>query len=587
MREDWREVSLGDVVEINPESVRGWDEGKQIRYVEISCVSTEMGIDLTEVNTFKLGDAPSRAKRVIRSDDVLVLNVRPNLRKLALVPPDLDGEVATTGFTVLRAKQEALSRYIWAVIRSTKFTEHLVARVTGSTYPAIKAADVKDYTFSLPPPHEQRRIVDLIESVLPSIDTYIDALESHAEVVQAIGQVLLSELLRPPDMRNEWREVTLGDVVDIVSGGTPSTKVPEYWGGDIVWVTPTEVVANNGRYIYDSTRKITQESLTNSSAKMLPIDTVLLTSDASIGAVALSGVPMATATGFKSLVCGPDILPRFAMYWCQAHTREFLSRSVGSTILHLYKKALAAIPMNLPPIEEQQRIVDLIESFLESAGSYSAALEEQTKAIPTLRQALLAELLTPPPRDEWRQVAIGDCCHIQQGKTLALKDIKGGDHPVYGANGTVGWHSDGNIDIPTVALGCRGSCGTVNIAPAGSWFGNNVMGLVPKGKDLSIEFVALLLEKADLRGAGVIQGQVQDQITRKSLSPLQVDIPPIEEQQRIVELIAGMNEVTEEVLQANDSAISSAHTLRAGVLTSLLSGEHEIPDSFNTQVESV
>ncbi len=409
MRESWREVSLEDVVEINPESVRGWDEGKQIRYVEIGCVSPEKGIDLTEVNTFELRDAPTSAKRVIRSDDVLVSNVRPNLRKFALVPPDLDGEVATTGFTVLRAKQEALSRYIWAVIRSTGFTEHLVARVSGAAYPTIKAADVESYTFPLPPTAEQKRIVNLVDSFLESAGSYSNTLEEQAKAIPILRQALLDELLTPPP-RDEWRQVTLGDVVEIVSGGTPPTKTPKYWNGDIVWVTPTEVVANNGHYIYDSARKITQEGLANSSAKMLPIGTVLLTSDASIGAVALSGVPIATATGFKSLICGPDILPRFAMYWCQAHTREFLYRSVGSTILHLYKKALATIPMDLPPIEEQQRLV---------------------------------------------------------------------------------------------------------------------------------------------------------------------------------ELIAGMNEVAEEVLQANDSAISSAHTLRTGVLTSLLSGEYEIPDSFNTQLESI
>ena len=95
-------------------------------------------------------------------------------------------------------------------------------------------------------------------------------------------------------MPDHWQSTTLGEIADVVSGGTPRTKIPEYWGGDIVWVTPTEVVAQEGRIITSSDRMITQEGLDGSSAKMLPVDAVLLTSRATIGAVALAGVPLAT-----------------------------------------------------------------------------------------------------------------------------------------------------------------------------------------------------------------------------------------------------------------------------------------------------
>ncbi len=173
-------------------------------------------------------------------------------------------------------------------------------------------------------------------------------------------------------------------------GGTPSTKTPEYWNGDIIWITPAEVVANQGDYINDSARKITREGLANSSAKMLPVDTVLLTSRATIGAVALSGVPLATNQGFTSLICGSDLLPRFAMYWCQANTREFIIRSTGNTFREISRKNVAAIQMNLPPLEEQQRIIEIISG----ADQMLQATEKAIVHTRSLRDGVLINLLS-------------------------------------------------------------------------------------------------------------------------------------------------------------------------------------------------
>ncbi len=199
MAENWQQVTLGDIVDINPESVREWDDNQSIRYVEIGCIVPEKGINLAEVSEFALKDAPTSAQRVIRANDVLISNVRPNLRKLARVPSELNGEVATTGFTVLRAKQVALPAYIWAVVRATRFTEHLEARVTGSTYPTIKAMDVASYLFSLPPLEEQQRIVKLTESLTESFNTYTEALDQLLETARMVRQALLTDLLTPPE----------------------------------------------------------------------------------------------------------------------------------------------------------------------------------------------------------------------------------------------------------------------------------------------------------------------------------------------------------------------------------------------------
>lgn len=145
-------------------------------------------------------------------------------------------------------------------------------------------------------------------------------------------------------------------------------------------------------------------------------------------------------------------------------------------------------------------------------------------------------------RDGWTKTSLGDVTHIRQGKTLGEIDMAGGTHPVFGANGVIGWHDSGHYDHPVIALGCRGSCGTVRLAPPGAWLGNNVMAVWPKDEtQLSLAFLQLLLEALDLRASGAITGQVQPQITRSSLSPVGVLVPTRTRQRRIVDLIASVS----------------------------------------------
>ncbi len=148
-------------------------------------------------------------------------------------------------------------------------------------------------------------------------------------------------------------------------------------------------------------------------------------------------------------------------------------------------------------------------------------------------------------REGWPLAALDDIAWIQQGRTLATSALRGGEHPVYGANGVIGWHDSGHYPHHVVALGCRGSCGTVHLAPPGAWLANNVMALWAKSADeLDVRYLALTLQSAELIGTGVITGQVQPQITRAGLAPLRIPLPPVTEQRRIVDLIEAVDAST-------------------------------------------
>lgn len=188
--------------------------------------------------------------------------------------------------------------------------------------------------------------------------------------------------------------------------------------------------------------------------------------------------------------------------------------------------------------------------------------------------------------EEWVEAKLGDVANIQQGKTLAVKNMTGGDHPVYGANGIIGWYHEGNSPGTVVALGCRGSCGTVHLPPPGAWLANNVMSVYPKDDPetvpTTVGFLALALEAADLYSTGVITGQVQPQITRQSLAPLTISLPPLSVQRRIVDLLEHLDTHIANL----ESEDETADEFQRSLLTALLTDHARIPASYDTLFRS-
>jgi len=209
MPDGWREVVLGDIAEVNPERTPAWPPEKLIRYVDLSSVSEAVGIDQSLLSTFRYDQAPGRARRLIRAGDVLVATVRPYLRGFAVVPPELDGNVASTGFAVLRARKgRALPQFLWAVVRTEAFVEGLMRRATGSNYPAVRPEDVAAQSVLLPPLAEQRRIVDLVDTLDHAVRAATTVSASARLAYEALATAMFASDERVP----------LGAIVEIRMG---------------------------------------------------------------------------------------------------------------------------------------------------------------------------------------------------------------------------------------------------------------------------------------------------------------------------------------------------------------------------------
>ena len=184
--------------------------------------------------------------------------------------------------------------------------------------------------------------------------------------------------LRFPEFSGEWDYICLSDIADIVGGGTPDTSVVEYWGGNILWFTPSEI--GKEKYARLSERTITEAGIKNSSAKLLPQGTVLLSSRATIGECSIARQECTTNQGFQSLIAETDkVTSEFLYYLVPTIKKEMLRRSCGSTFLEISANELRKIYVYRPSLIEQNKLAEFM-SLLD------LRIETQKKIIEDLKK---------------------------------------------------------------------------------------------------------------------------------------------------------------------------------------------------------
>ena len=409
----WDAATIADVCE--PAELRDprQDPAGKFHYVDIS------GIDRTckaiaEHQTLSGADAPSRARKAIRKGDVLVSTVRPNLNAVAMVPAYLDGHIASTGFCVLRPNRAVIEpRYLFYRTLTPEFVTALTARVRGISYPAVSDKDVKQVEVPLPPLAEQRRIVEIL-------DRADDLRRLRAEADARANRILPPLFVRmfgdPATNSMHWPIKRIGEVCDIVSGATPRTERPEFWGGGIPWATPKDLSELDGWSLDRTARTLTGEGLASCSAAMVPEGSVLLSSRAPIGLVAVAGMPMCTNQGFKNLVCGPDVDPWYLFGWCRIRTTYLQSLGRGATFKEISKRIVESIELPLPPMQRQRRF----RSRLMNLTSIHRARIQSARRIANLFRVLLGKAFSGSLTASWREAHMDEILQEMEQKASRI-----------------------------------------------------------------------------------------------------------------------------------------------------------------------
>jgi len=205
------------------------------------------------------------------------------------------------------------------------------------------------------------------------------------------------------ELPDSWQWTSIADLGDVVSGGTPSTKDPSYWNGEINWITPADLSDYNNKFIVRGAKSLTNEGLENSSAKLMPAGSVHFSSRAPIGYVVISQAEISTNQGFKSLIPAQGIFNEYIYYYLKSAKHIAEERAGGTTFKELSGKAFSQLPIPIAPSNEQYRIVNRIEEFfseLDKGIEYLRTAQEQLKVY---RQSILKYAFEGKLTEEWRE----------------------------------------------------------------------------------------------------------------------------------------------------------------------------------------
>ena len=327
---------------------------------------------------------------------------------------------------------------------------------------------------------------------------------------------------------NKWPVVPVSEVATAIIGGTPSRKVAEFWNGNIPWATARDVAAVQARRLYQAQERITKQGLESSAAKLMPEGTVIITSRGTVGALAQLGEEMAFNQTCYALLPNHRLDNLFLYYALSATLEEMRGLTYGTVFETITRRTFENWEIPLPPLPEQRAIAHVLGSLddkIELNRRMNETLEEMARALfkswfvdfdpvrakmegrwrrgeslPGLPADLydlfpgrLADSELGQIPEGWEVKMLGDVIELAYGKALKAGDRKGGDIPVYGSNGQVGWHDEKLVDGPGIVVGRKGNPGIVTWSHTDFFPIDTAFYIVPQGSDLSLLFLFFAL----------------------------------------------------------------------------------------------
>jgi len=306
------------------------------------------------------------------------------------------------GLAAIRSSEDR-SHQEFLEIQIQFLATELLKRSAGSTFPSISSAQIKDFEIITPPLAEQLRIAAEVRSQLADIEEFKLASKSRQNAVQALRRSIehnefhvdpISIGVPPTSPPCGWRWRRLTDLARLESGHTPSRKRPDWWGGDIPWIALPDIRALDGRVAMETARNTNEEGIANSSARVLPVDTIVVSRDVVVGFATILGNPMATSQHFVNWICGAEIEPRFLLHAFRASKDYLASQASGAIHQTLYMPAVKDFHLCLPDLPEQRRIAAALDESLAAQQTLLDASRRELAAIEALPAAILREIFT-------------------------------------------------------------------------------------------------------------------------------------------------------------------------------------------------
>ncbi|MFQ2368109.1 restriction endonuclease subunit S [Aeromonas enteropelogenes] len=391
MKKGWVTKTLGDILERTETTNPTNEPDSEFHYIDVSSVSN-ITFSVETTQTLKGKDTPSRARKLVRENDVLFATIRPTLKRIAIVPKELDQQVCSTGYFVLRAKPEVDHRFLFYSLFTASFMGQMESLQKGASYPAVTEGEVKAQSFSFPPLPEQQRIVAILDEAFEAIAAARANAEQNRQNSRALFESYLQSVF---SQRGEgWVEKSLEELGTItsskrifkseyVSAGTPfyrTKEIKELANGRTI---STELFISEDRY-----KDI------KSNFGVPEKGDILLTAIGTIGEVwVVDGnsdfyFKDGNVLWFKNF---DSIVPTFLKYVLESFVESLNRMSHGSAYNALPIQRLKTHKIYLPSIIEQEQIVKSLVTLRNETQRLESIYQRKIAALDELKQSLLQQ----------------------------------------------------------------------------------------------------------------------------------------------------------------------------------------------------
>lgn len=380
----WTEMRAADFIEFNPRMS-----------IKKGTIATKVAMDKLQPFTKKIPDtekAPFSGGSKFRNGDTIMARITPCLEngKTAFVDILGEDEIAfgSTEFIVMRAKEGVSDpQFIYYLATSPSFRNIAIKSMVGSSgRQRVQQTVLDELVLSVPPLEEQKKISSLLCVLDQKIALNNEINDNLEQQVQAYFQELFVDNADPA-----WTLGTISDLGTVVGGSTPSKSKPEYYTEDgIAWITPKDLSINKAKFISHGENDITELGLKNSSASIMPEGTVLFSSRAPIGYIAIASGEVTTNQGFKSVVPKPEIGTAYVYCFLKHNLPVIEGMASGST----FKEVSGSTMKNVPAVIPDTETLTCFNDFCAPIFAHQRILEEQNQSLAALRDSLLPKLMS-------------------------------------------------------------------------------------------------------------------------------------------------------------------------------------------------
>ena len=385
---EWQTVKLGNIASINQSTYSSKEDWKFVNYLDTGNITMNQVDEIQYINT-SMDKLPSRAKRKVRFNSIIYSTVRPNQLHYGIIKNQPENFLVSSGFAVIDVDfDKAIPEYIYYILSQQEITEYLqsIAEQSVSAYPSIKPSDIENLEFLLPDRKTQEKIVSILRSIDEKIVQNNEINNNLEYQAEALFHSLFVENVNPI-----WKDGVLSDLGTIVAGGTPSKTKPEYYSEKgIAWITPKDLSLNKSKFISHGEIDISELGFSKSSATKMPTGTVLFSSRAPIGYIAIAANEVTTNQGFKSVVPNENVGTAFMYYLLKFLLPTIEGMASGSTFKEISGAGMKSVPVIIPDNET----IDKFNAFCTPIFQQQEVLEAENSRLVDIIDALLPKLMS-------------------------------------------------------------------------------------------------------------------------------------------------------------------------------------------------